>query len=559
MKKTGRLLGLVLATAALAGCGGGGGSSGGNPVPTPPPPPAAAIAIAGTAAKGTQLPGATVSVKCASGTPTPATATTAGTGAYSITLSGATLPCVLRVAGSGGEVFHSVVGGSGNSGSFTANLSPLTELLVARLAGVAPGTFFDGFGSGTAVSVVSLAQSLTYLKAALGSVTDLGVIDPLTDVLTVGNLHDQKIEAVTAALAQAGLTLPALADAIVANTAAPNVLSFALASAAPDCPWLKSGTYRVLGPYNGNAARRMGKARINATTLTGTDPEGQAFSLVGTGPCQYGIAGEVGWTSRFNVSSASLAAVHGQSTTTSERNFEFAMPEQTLPVAELAGTWSATSWNPSAPGGTRTFLPTVHEVTVAADGQVTALSDCVGLAACSAHTGPFSKLVPNVSDGGFDEILPGGSVWSRFFLYKTLGGSRVLVVLTPDGQFIVAAPKKPHAALPALGEVGSWREITLNGSGSIAALGEHSNTVIAVDPALRSVTRRRTADRRVDTTFFDRPRDGLRHRAANACSIDGAPVQCAEVVQLPFGGMTLTTSVGSSTAAAFLVVTVTKP
>lgn len=547
-----------MALATLSACGGGGGAGPATPVPVPVP--VAAITISGTAARGAALVGATVSVKCAAGTSTAASGTTAASGAYSISITGGSLPCALRVSGSGGVVFHSVLAGSGSSGSFTANLTPLTEMLVARMAGVAPGSFFDGFGSGSSVSTSSQSQALAYLKSALSSVTDLGTIQPVTDVLTVGDAQDKKIEATVAAIAAAALTLPAVTDAIVANAAAPGVISSALAGAAADCAWFKSGTYRVLGPYNGSAVRRLGKAQINAATLTGTDAAGQAISLVSTGPCQYGLVGETGWTTRFNVSSASMAAVHGQSTTTSERNFEFAIPEQALPVSELAGTWNAMSWYPSAPSGTRTFQPTVHELSLTADGQVTALLNCTGLAACTPqHPAPFSRFVPNTVDGGFDEILPSGALWSRLFLHKSISGSRVLVLLSPDGQFVVAAPKKPLGALPAVGDIGNWRDLLLNGDGTLAALTEGNYTVVAVDPAVRSVSRRRASDRRVDTQLFDLPRDGLRHRALNACTIDGAPVLCAEFVQMPIGGMTITGSVPGTPGTPFFIVSVAKP
>ena len=94
--------------------------------------------------QGAALPGATVSIKCAAGT---GTATTAADGRYTLTLTGASLPCALRVVGTDGSVFHSVVAGTGTTGTFVANITPLTELLVATATGASPGTFFDGFGS----------------------------------------------------------------------------------------------------------------------------------------------------------------------------------------------------------------------------------------------------------------------------------------------------------------------------------------------------------------------------------------------------------------------------
>jgi hypothetical protein len=60
---------------------------------------------------------------------------------------------------------------------------------------------------------------------------------------------------------------------------------------------------------------------------------------------------------------------------------------------------------------------------------------------------------------------------------------------------------------------------------------------------------------------YDMPRDGLRYRAPNSCTIDGAANNCSEIVQLPLQGMgiTLTMSVGNNPATAFFQVTVGKP
>ena len=158
----------TLAAAALAACGDGGDGGGGGGS-GPPPAAASSITLGGTAARGEALAAAAVGVKCASGTPAAATATTAGSGAYSVTIEGASLPCVLRVTGAGGEVYHSVAAGSASSGSFVANLSPLTEMMVAQIAGGAPGAFYDGFGSRSAVSAAALSQAAAYVKSCRAS------------------------------------------------------------------------------------------------------------------------------------------------------------------------------------------------------------------------------------------------------------------------------------------------------------------------------------------------------------------------------------------------------
>lgn len=536
----------ALAGAVLVACGGGGG--GGS---TPPPPPAS-ITINGTAARGAALPGAAVSVKCAAGTPSAVTATTAGTGAYSLTIDGATLPCALRVAGTGGEVYHSVIAGTGSSGTFTANLSPLTEMVVAQLAGTTPASFFAAFGAGSAVTDAAVTQAVTYVRSAAASVPNLGTIQPLTDALVVGNTHDLAIEAALARFTAAGLTLDAVTNAIVANPSAPSVLSAALAPVNSACPWLKSGSYRVMDPYETDPTDALFKVQIDAIANSATDESGDPLTITHAGQCEFTID-EPDFVTRLFVSSAGLIVARGESKSPPiERNFAFVIPEQTLPLSELAGTWNAASWEPegSAPGAERKVA--IAEVTIDASGQITALSGCLGLAACVPDAGPFSRLVVN-PDGGFDEILPGGATWARVFLYKTLDGRRVWMTVTPEQQMIVAYPQESLGALPAVGAVSSYRDVQLFGNNTFNNPVEDTATVTAVDATTKAVTVIRTSDNRVDTRHHDTPRNGLRHRAQNACTIGGAPANCAEYVSIPLRGMgiTVTTSVGGTGPSSF--------
>ncbi|MEO5883141.1 MAG: hypothetical protein ABIQ06_12055, partial [Caldimonas sp.] len=205
------------AALALVACGGGGSGS---------PAAPSSLTIAGAAAKGAALPGAAVSIKCSAGT---GTATTAADGKYTVTITGASLPCALRVVGTDGSVFHSVVPGTGSTGTFVANVTPLTELLVAAATGTSPATFFDGFGSSTVLTSASLTQAIAYLTTAVASVTDLTGSNPVTDALVPGNALDQKIDAVVASFATAGVTLAQVTAAIVANPTGPTVLRSALA------------------------------------------------------------------------------------------------------------------------------------------------------------------------------------------------------------------------------------------------------------------------------------------------------------------------------------------
>jgi hypothetical protein len=534
--------------ALLTACGGGGSDS---------PPATVPLTLSGTAARGAALVGATVSVKCASGTATPASATTSGSGGYSVSIGNATLPCVLRATGSGGETFHSVVPGTGSSGSFTANLSPLTELVVAQMATASPGSFFDGFGSSTAVSATALTQAVVYVKSAIAGVTDLGTTNPVSDVLAVGNAHDQAIDAAVAGLAAAGITLQAAAAAIAANPAAPTVVSAALAPAGSECPWLKSGRYRVIDPFD--PTEPPARVSINAAAKTAVDPDGQTVALNFNGDCQYTID-EPDYTTRLIVSSSGAIVVQGQSKSTAERNFEIAMPEQTLPIAEFAGAWNAASWQPTASPPTPNYVAEIGRVTFGTNGQMAALDLCSGLAPCTPESPPLSTLVVNAADGGFDEVLADGRRWSRVFLYKTLAGRTMFVWITREGQLVLGA-REATLALPAAGTVTGYRELSLAGNGSIGNPAEDSVTVSAVDSATRRVTRTRASDGRVDTLSYDTPFAGLRHRVANSCTIGGAPSNCAETVHVPLQGMgiNVVTSVGTNPATTFFNLAVNKP
>ena len=107
----------------------------------------------------------------------------------------------------------------------------------------------------------------------------------------------------------------------------------------------------------------------------------------------------------------------------------------------------------------------------------------------------------------------------------------------------------------------NYRQVLWNGNGSVGTVNEDTTTITASDAVARTTTRLLASTNRVDTLSYDKPRDGLRYRAANTCSITGVASTCAEVVQMPLQGMgiTLTMSVGSDPASAFYQAAVNKP
>jgi hypothetical protein len=543
-----------LAVATLAACGGGSDSA--APAPTP-----SSITIAGTAAQGAALPGAAVTIKCATGA---GAVTTGADGKYTLTIAGATLPCALKVVGVNGATFHSLLTGTATSGSFTANLSPLTELLVAKAAGVTPSAFFTNFAAGTAPSTAAVTQAIDALKVLAGGLIDLTGVHPISDALVAsnggnaGNALDQKIDKLMAALNNAQTTLDAVVAAVVSNPNVPDPIKTILSPVATTCTALRSGKYRMINPYETDLAWKYHVIDVDAVALTAKTFEGEVLSIVANGNCQFTIDA-VDETTTVMVSPAGVLVVYTQSKSGPTRNAAVGLPEQALPVSELAGSWNTIDWDPHSGSVIAGYVGTADEVTLDSTGQITASSSCLGLS-CVANSAPFPKVSVAASGGGFDLIESGTKV-ARVFLFKALSGKAVFVVVTDDGGFIIGSRQEAIATLPAVGTVTNYREFTLNGNGSLTTLLDQTNTVTAVDANAKTVTRLRTSDSRVDTISYDKPRAGLRYRAPNSCTVNGVASNCAELVQMPLQGMgiTLSVSVGTTPTNALLSASVNKP
>ncbi len=176
--KTFRSIQFTVAACILTACGGGGSSPAGISADD--------LVLVGTAAAEVALSSAAVAVKCATGQ---SQAITASDGSFSVTLRSGGLPCMLEVSG-GGRVYRSVATGSG-AGTYRINASPLTELVVARIAGanaITPAALFSSFGNNNAaVTSASLSAAVSYMRIALAGLVDLTGLNPLSDVLIAAN------------------------------------------------------------------------------------------------------------------------------------------------------------------------------------------------------------------------------------------------------------------------------------------------------------------------------------------------------------------------------------
>ena len=351
----------VLSAAILVACGGGStdtanDGTAGPSAPTGPITPAA-LGLSGVAATGAAIAGGAVEAKCASGT---GSATSNADGSYMVSVVSGSLPCLLKITPVSGAPLYSVASGTGATA--TANINPVTQLVLASLTGADPGAYFAGFDNAAAASVTSakVADAVGAVKTTLlAAGLDLGSIDVLAGALmpasgtVTGNAYDQALDALAAKLAGAGSTLADLAVAVaaaspvtVAAAAVPSTTASATASlpaelllkpAASNCAALRSGPYRVVSPEAGAtlAVQSPGKLTIDAATLAMVDTDGSPSHWTPNGNCRY--LTDAGKTD-IVVSPAGVIVVRYLDSATSPYRLAVAFPEQSHALAELEGT-----------------------------------------------------------------------------------------------------------------------------------------------------------------------------------------------------------------------------
>lgn len=207
---------------SLAACGGGGDGDG------PDNGSATTLTLQGTVATGRAVAGAEVQARCRVGS---GNAQAAADGRFQLQIAGGALPCVLRATDPSDQSRWHSVSGSGPASSATVNITPLTEMLVARLAGQDPASYFDRFDPAQAASRLtgaSLAAAQQELRQVLSAAFDISplsdfVARPLTAATaanpTGGDAHDQWLDQFGARLTRLQQGRVVLALAAQASTA----------------------------------------------------------------------------------------------------------------------------------------------------------------------------------------------------------------------------------------------------------------------------------------------------------------------------------------------------
>jgi hypothetical protein len=502
--------------------------------------------ISGTAASGAAIAGGAVDAKCATGS---GSATTAADGTYTVTISGGVLPCVVRVT-TGATVLHSLALGSGQSA--LSDITPVTELTVARLSASVPSTYYAAFGAASAAGLTSATA-----QAAAAAVVDtlkIGGVDfsAIADVLAgplaaahgtvAGDAYDQVLDALETRLVASGTGLADLTQAVALSAPAAAVSTrsdvaalppeLLLAAAAPNCSSLRSGKYRIIVNDDGGTAPATGTITVDAPALTFVDTMGVTQHLTQSSGCVFTNpdGGEV----IFNKAGVGISRVAG---TGAALHAALLFPEQTHAVAELAGDYKALAFDRTATAGPIHLTSSSFSLNTA--GTVTTINFCDDLRTCTVLTGGTLPSYSANAAGGFDVADTTAGSTHRVFAYRAGGGELLVVELAQAGH-ITLATRDVAVTLPAVGRVEQfWNVFADSLYTAPAAVSVTKSTVASVDAATGAFVRDRvqnstTGATRPETLEINSLRSGYVHRVAatGVVDTDGGVSNVAEYVAL---------------------------
>jgi hypothetical protein len=360
-------------------------------------------------------------------------------GSYSLDIANGQFPCIVKAKSSDGLIeLHAAVETSALTFA-TANVTPLTELVVTRLNPVLPSELFNNFELiKPKIDNIALAIATNRVRSALASVLNIETLDPHKSALiaasatVTGNTHDKLLDSLRDRLSANNVKLPQLVGALSTNhdSAAPQAIVTLLRNAptttplAPvtptpttvaTCPALKSGVYQVIEP---DAPTPAYLVTVDATTKRITSPIGTE-SFVGNG-CLF--------TGQISGAKLALGPEGLGVLRTAVGTLAAVFPKQDIAISELEGTWSwvgraaATGTNPTYPlrseWGTKTFNSTGTELNITTCNN----SGCaVGFA-----TLPLPTLI-KTNSGSFTHTS-GDS-----YVFKTPSGAIAMIKLTYVG------------------------------------------------------------------------------------------------------------------------------
>lgn len=524
----------------LAACGGGGGGGGSGTTAAP-------LVLSGNASNGAALAGASVEAKCATGS---GSATTDASGHYRISIDGGALPCVLRTP-NGSTALHSVAE-AGGSQSLTANLTPLSEALVASLAGTPPADLYANFdataqGRVTAANISSARANLT---SALADVTDISSLDPLkADLSAAPATTNAALGKLTTALTDARLSQADLDAALAAAAGITAPVKTILQAASSTCSGLRSGSYRLLAPFvSGGGTQRI---TIDAKNLSVRYADANIDTLADQGGCQFSTPDN----DQFYVAASGVILLR-YGAGGGKTGIALIIPEQTLPVSVFAGTWNEIGFGREV--SSDPFEGWSSQSTLDSAGNFTSNLDCGnGLGVTCTDDILPTQLKVN-SDGGFETTYQGST--SRLFAFRTPSGGTMIVGTSPDGSDLSVLTKMGSLSLPTVGTVTRYWNMSFNSTGYQGSFIGETTTVTANNTAANTYTRSHASDGHLETLTINQPKDGMRYRpAATATNSSGGTVNVSAAVLMRVSDTGFTVARNVTSGQNFFAMSIDRP
>jgi hypothetical protein len=529
MKMNSNKLLYIFFSAALTACGGGGGGGGGVVNSTTN---ASSITLQGVAATGAAISGGTVDVKCKSGT---GTGTTNSDGTYTVTVADGAQPCILRAIDPVTKIeLFSIV----ESGGTTANITPVTSLVVANALGAAPSSSFSSFNSTvhdkiTAATISTAVTRIQAATAAIGTDADMTGVDIMKGALKAatesagGDINDKKIDALMAALTAADKKITDLTEqlktATTTNSAASSlstVVGDAKYSLA-NCPYARSGDVWALNfsgsapvSYNADFNNMVLKKISDSTTSAINFKRDASNNAI---PCAF-TANIAGVTTEFRVSEGGIGAWK-QAT-----DFGLVVPVQKtklLTDASMVGTYPALAFIREKTLGYRAATPIRFEVDSNGDmkgyscDMTKAKPDCL-TTVDSSSADPTSCV--HQSNGTFACTSTAG-LTATGILYVTGSQATMFMSITnmnvgiyKFGGLLVMS-KAAKMSLPKVGATSAadsaWYTGVNPGGNIVVSGGTSASTVESVDTVNNKYTTSSAGTTITYTRYNDTPANGL--------------------------------------------------
>lgn len=574
---------LLAAAMLLAGCGGAAsGHSAGAPADstgsgelTPgffgPAIVSNALQLTGTAATGPVMQGGLVEVKCAHGT---GSGTTDANGVYTVTVDGGVLPCIVRVTGevdTAPVTLHSVaevgmpVGGIRTA---VANLTPVTEMILAQTTGAMPHVLFDTFESSyTRVTQDAVTEAANQVIEALWIYANIsmGTIDPLAGQVFTYAGHRYEFRALMepfwARLEIAAL--PHLVNKLAIAKARGEHLYDTMRSLyngnLPGCGAALSGKYRFVTYHGKSWARDLD---FNLKLMTDFKAPSLATAAIRQDPeqlCRFVIETSDG-TIETVIGPAGVGAWHQVPRAGAENILGYIFPVQSHSLASLAGRWITLSSGIASVTGRDSMSHFVEEMEFDTSGGFAAWAYDTMTWECLPYPEEFGRLSLVLSDRP-DVFAPGNMPGSwRYYAYRAPSGASIIFGASDvtdwdkNNKVALVGARAGSAKPPTLGEFRNWEFSHVGSIFEYRITGPtlRESRVLTADPSSRTFTARQ--DGETETFQLDKPIAGMRYRLPRTIAFEsetGEPIATAGMIQFPFDDFGLVVTINDDTPLSY--------